>query len=192
MITEELYQQFNDSLPQRFKEGDHPSGIKSSNASIAPSHHTPELSRQTSSNHEVAEALYDFSPQEQDDVGFRRGDKVQILEKPSADWWKGSVDGRVGMFPSNYVKPLNNEKQSVAAPPSFEQAQMYQPPMQSQQPPFPPQSTNYYPPQQPQPVPAEQAHHHGKHFKKFGSKLGNAAVFGAGATIGSDLVNSIF
>lgn len=28
--------------------------------------------------------------------------------------------------------------------------------------------------------------------KKFGKKLGNAAVFGAGATIGSNLVNSIF
>jgi len=28
--------------------------------------------------------------------------------------------------------------------------------------------------------------------KKFGKKLGNAAIFGAGATMGADLVNSIF
>jgi len=28
--------------------------------------------------------------------------------------------------------------------------------------------------------------------KKFGKKLGNAAVFGAGATIGGKIVNSIF
>lgn len=28
--------------------------------------------------------------------------------------------------------------------------------------------------------------------KKFGRKLGNAAIFGAGATLGGDLVNSIF
>ena len=28
--------------------------------------------------------------------------------------------------------------------------------------------------------------------KKLGEKLGNAAVFGAGATAGSDLVNAIF
>lgn len=32
----------------------------------------------------------------------------------------------------------------------------------------------------------------GEHGKKFGKKLGNAAIFGAGATIGSNLVNSIF
>lgn len=28
--------------------------------------------------------------------------------------------------------------------------------------------------------------------KKFGKKLGNAAVFGAGATLGSKIVNGIF
>jgi hypothetical protein len=28
--------------------------------------------------------------------------------------------------------------------------------------------------------------------KKFGRKLGNAAIFGAGATLGADVVNSIF
>ncbi|KAK3298433.1 uncharacterized protein B0H64DRAFT_74843 [Chaetomium fimeti] len=32
----------------------------------------------------------------------------------------------------------------------------------------------------------------GEHGKKFGKKLGNAAIFGAGATIGSNIVNSIF
>jgi LAS seventeen-binding protein 1/2 len=32
----------------------------------------------------------------------------------------------------------------------------------------------------------------GEQGKKFGKKLGNAAIFGAGATIGSNIVNSIF
>ncbi|KAM9938046.1 hypothetical protein OXX80_002442 [Metschnikowia pulcherrima] len=67
---------------------------------------------------------------------------------------------------------------------------------------FPPPSTSYYgqnqaPPQQVQAQPQQQEAPHasgvgGQHFKKFGSKLGNAAIFGAGATIGSDIVNSIF
>ncbi|KAL6719014.1 protein that induces appearance of [PIN+] prion when overproduced [Lecanora helva] len=33
---------------------------------------------------------------------------------------------------------------------------------------------------------------HGQWAAKLGSKLGNAAIFGAGATAGADLVNSIF
>ena len=32
----------------------------------------------------------------------------------------------------------------------------------------------------------------GEYGKKFGKKLGNAAIFGAGATIGGNIVNSIF
>lgn len=72
------------------------------------------------------------------------------------------------------------------------------------QPPFPPQSTNYYPQQDQQqmqqqqmqqqntPNSLQQAGQNHPHLKKFGSKLGNAAIFGAGATIGSDIVNAIF
>lgn len=86
------------------------------------------------------------------------------------------------------------------------------PPQQLQQQPsyggyaqYPPPSTNYYPPQQyqqpQQPQQSqqvveqqpEQQHSLGsEHVKKFGSKLGNAAIFGAGALIGSNIVNSIF
>lgn len=64
---------------------------------------------------------------------------------------------------------------------------------------YPPPSTNYYPQQQMQQQGQEQqmqqTGEHSKnheHVKKFGGKLGNAAIFGAGATIGSNIVNSIF
>lgn len=64
---------------------------------------------------------------------------------------------------------------------------------------YPPPSTNYYQPPPPQPQQViqpvqeqQQGSLGGDHLKKFGSKLGNAAIFGAGATIGSDIVNSIF
>ncbi|GEQ72276.1 hypothetical protein JCM33374_g5963 [Metschnikowia sp. JCM 33374] len=66
---------------------------------------------------------------------------------------------------------------------------------------YPPPSTNYYGQQQMQPQQqpyqqeqqaAPQGSNGAGHFKKFGSKLGNAAIFGAGATIGGDIVNSIF
>lgn len=100
-----------------------------------------------------------------------------------------------------------------AAPPQYDQKlqqQLYSPlpyqPLPQQQPPppmaqyspYPPPAANYYPPQQqpqqPQQYvvegqPQQQAH---PHLRKFGGKLGNAAIFGAGATLGSDLVNSIF
>ena len=64
---------------------------------------------------------------------------------------------------------------------------------------FPPPSANYYqtpPQQQVQPVqpaqPAQELPQKDSHLKKFGSKFGNAAIFGAGATLGGDIIHSIF
>ncbi|CCK68452.1 Pin3p KNAG_0A07990 [Huiozyma naganishii CBS 8797] len=197
VISEETFNKIMHSLPQKYD----------------PNQHNDNRSRDSSESHaklEYVEALYAFQPQQDGDLELRPGDKIQVLEKPSAEWYKGKCGGQVGMFPSNYVKPAFSGESSApkrpAGPPYQPQQQhlaapMYQQPQntgysQSSNPPFPPQSANYYPPQQqqqPQQVVVEQQQPH-KHnaFKKFGSQLGNAAIFGAGATIGSDIVNSIF
>lgn len=92
--------------------------------------------------------------------------------------------------PYQYPTPSNSSNHSV---PSYSQPDYSQ---------FPPPSTNYYQnqnQQQPQQYQNQQGQtiveHNGAnqgHMRKFGGKLGNAAIFGAGATIGSDIVNSIF
>ena len=69
-------------------------------------------------------------------------------------------------------------------------------PQQSQGPP-PPGPSNPYnsavPPMQIADQPVESKPGKGGEMgKKFGKKLGNAAIFGAGATIGGNIVNSIF
>lgn len=154
---------------------------------------------------EYVEALYQFEPQQDGDLGLSPGDKIEVLEKPSNEWFKGKCNGKVGIFPSNYVKPAysGSDRPSVPPPPQYEQRSDAGSKQQSA--PYPPPSTNYYQqqpqqqqqqpqqqPQQQQQQQPQQEHHHGGHLKKFGSKLGNAAIFGAGATMGSDLVNSIF
>ncbi|QLQ80099.1 hypothetical protein HG537_0D00990 [Torulaspora globosa] len=180
VISEETYNQINSSLPQKYDPKD-------------------------SKSAEFVEALYRFDPQQDGDLALNPGDKVEVLEKPSNEWFKGKCNGRVGMFPSNYVKPIFSgsevSRPSVPPPPQYEQQQVQrmdsQPSGSSyQQPlPYPPPSTGYYQ-QQPAPQPVQQEqpqqHHAGSQLRKFGSKLGNAAIFGAGATMGSDIVNSIF
>lgn len=127
-----------------------------------------------------------------------------------------------GVFPANYVKIIEGKPEAgrpmaPPPPPSYSSANAvsktstnssqsyYQQPPQQQQntqqqvPPFPPASTNYYQQQQPvqqqqQQTPQQQQQQQQKPsaFGKIGSQLGNAFVFGAGATLGGDLVNSIF
>lgn len=46
------------------------------------------------------------TPREQpDDLPFRAGDIITIVEEPTADWWKGEMGGRVGLFPVNVRFP---------------------------------------------------------------------------------------
>lgn len=47
--------------------------------------------------------LYDFEGETSDELAFKRGEVVRVLEKVSEEWWRGELRGRVGIFPTNYV-----------------------------------------------------------------------------------------
>ncbi|KAI6236441.1 BMA-ITSN-1, isoform a [Aphelenchoides besseyi] len=48
-------------------------------------------------------ALYQFDAVEPTDLSIKIGDRIWVTGK-NGDWWNGSVDGRSGIFPSNYVE----------------------------------------------------------------------------------------
>uniref|UniRef100_A0A8C0LHM1 Intersectin 1 n=1 Tax=Canis lupus dingo TaxID=286419 RepID=A0A8C0LHM1_CANLU len=48
--------------------------------------------------------VYDYSAQNDDELAFSKGQIINVLNKDDPDWWKGEVNGQVGLFPSNYVK----------------------------------------------------------------------------------------
>ncbi|KAI0104447.1 hypothetical protein F4814DRAFT_430799 [Daldinia grandis] len=51
-------------------------------------------------------ALYDFAPSEPGELEFKKGDIIAVLESVYKDWWRGSLKGRTGIFPLNYVEKL--------------------------------------------------------------------------------------
>ncbi|TIA68802.1 hypothetical protein E3P91_03917 [Wallemia ichthyophaga] len=53
-------------------------------------------------------ALYDFEPQEPNELGFCNGDIITVLESIHKDWWRGELSGEIGIFPVNYVQILPN------------------------------------------------------------------------------------
>ncbi|KAF8545435.1 BAR domain-containing protein [Trichophaea hybrida] len=55
---------------------------------------------------EKATALYDFEAQAEGDLSFSVGDVIEIVERTSNanEWWSGSLHGKRGQFPGNYVK----------------------------------------------------------------------------------------
>lgn len=164
----------------------------------------PELTRAT--------ALYRYA--EAGDCNFEVGDEIAVYEYMNADWWLGKNlrTGQEGVFPVNYVQPQTNPTPpGRPGPPQNpyyggggEKGNDYSgagyPPMQQQYqgPPQPGPSDPYnssVPPMQMANGQQQEEHKPNKGAeagKKFGKKLGNAAIFGAGATIGGNIVNSIF
>ncbi|XP_043077430.1 adapter molecule crk [Puntigrus tetrazona] len=63
---------------------------------------------------EYVRALFDFPGNDDEDLPFRKGDILRVLEKPEEQWWNAqNSEGRVGMIPVPYV-----EKYRPASPTS--------------------------------------------------------------------------
>lgn len=128
-----------------------------------------------------ASALYQYNAQDAGDLALMPNDKVIVTEYMNAEWWKGKNErtGQEGIFPASYVR----KEEKALAPTTAS---------------YPPAPSNYGnmpldvangAQQQQQPQEPSKMEQQGK---KFGKKLGNAAIFGAGATIGGKIVNGIF
>ncbi|XP_028320234.1 adapter molecule crk [Gouania willdenowi] len=63
---------------------------------------------------EYVRALFDFAGNDEEDLPFRKGDVLRVLEKPEEQWWNAqNSEGRTGMIPVPYV-----EKYRPASPSS--------------------------------------------------------------------------
>ncbi|KAH9256241.1 hypothetical protein BASA81_005462 [Batrachochytrium salamandrivorans] len=52
-----------------------------------------------------AKALYSFEGARSDNLPFKEGDIITVLKQDPSGWWQGStLDGRIGIFPRNYVE----------------------------------------------------------------------------------------
>lgn len=49
-------------------------------------------------------ALYDYTPQDLDELQLREGDVIELLKEHEGGWWHGRLNGKAGLFPSNYVE----------------------------------------------------------------------------------------
>ncbi|KAL0954700.1 hypothetical protein HGRIS_003649 [Hohenbuehelia grisea] len=137
-----------------------------------------------------AKALWDYNA-DPNDLSFRAGDIIDVVEETNPDWWTGRLNGRQALFPSNYAEKLASGRGYAAPPPmpssgaQYSEKSSYSTPVYSppQGPPAqygyqaPPANTNSYnsyaapapPASAPAPAPEEPKK------GKLGGKLGNTA-----------------
>ncbi|KAK9477189.1 SH3 domain-containing protein [Lipomyces japonicus] len=230
VITEQAFDQISRSLPTFYKAGlstaDRPDNKLPENHlheksdfnnsaqqsfSVTPPQYSSVPPAQ---QFQLAEAIYDYNSTDSADLPLYRGAHIIVLEKVNPDWWRGRDEksGQEGIFPSSYVRPIDNygtsqyfgsqEKQynsysvqHLQPQPqsySYSSPQYYAPPLTPQQAVGQNDTLSIQQQQQQQQQGTHAESSFERHSKKFGKKLGNAAIFGAGATIGSNIVNSIF
>uniref|UniRef100_A0A669BRT5 Osteoclast-stimulating factor 1 n=1 Tax=Oreochromis niloticus TaxID=8128 RepID=A0A669BRT5_ORENI len=68
---------------------------------------------------EQCKVLFPYEAQNEDELTIKEGDIINIITKDCADagWWKGEIGGRQGVFPDNFVKLLEVEKERPKKPP---------------------------------------------------------------------------
>ena len=78
----------------------------------------------------IAKVIFDHDAGGDDELSLKKGELVEVLDQEDHHWWKGSLNGKVGLFPSNYVKLGKStisipkpqpQRASVSIPPSSEE-----------------------------------------------------------------------
>lgn len=57
---------------------------------------------------ELCQVEFAYNPLNEDELELNVGDIITIVSKEAQDvgWWKGEINGKVGVFPDNFVKMI--------------------------------------------------------------------------------------
>lgn len=68
-----------------------------------------------------ARVVYNYKPTQADELQLQLGEIINVLDKNLEDegWWKGEINGRIGVFPDNFVEEIveTQKKLTTTSPP---------------------------------------------------------------------------
>uniref|UniRef100_A0A8C6VV62 Rho guanine nucleotide exchange factor (GEF) 7a n=1 Tax=Nothobranchius furzeri TaxID=105023 RepID=A0A8C6VV62_NOTFU len=69
---------------------------------------------ENSSQQLLVRARFNFQQTNEDELTFNKGDIINVTRQEEGGWWEGSLSGRTGWFPSNYVKEIKGSDKQVS------------------------------------------------------------------------------
>ncbi|XP_026074130.1 rho guanine nucleotide exchange factor 7-like isoform X1 [Carassius auratus] len=62
----------------------------------------------------VVKARFNFQQTNEDELSFSKGDIISVTRTEEGGWWEGSLNGKTGWFPSNYVREVKGSDKQVS------------------------------------------------------------------------------
>ncbi|XP_068126094.1 SH3 domain-containing kinase-binding protein 1-like isoform X3 [Hyperolius riggenbachi] len=69
------------------------------------------------------QVAFSYMPQNEDELELKVGEIIEVLGEVEEGWWEGILNGKMGMFPSNFIKDIGQETEIGA---NFEEHQIKQ------------------------------------------------------------------
>ncbi|XP_078415522.1 SH3 domain-containing kinase-binding protein 1 isoform X3 [Cetorhinus maximus] len=61
------------------------------------------------------QVAFSYAPQNEDELELKIGEIIEVLGEVEEGWWEGILNGKSGMFPSNFIKELPDEQEETAS-----------------------------------------------------------------------------
>ncbi|XP_072300854.1 rho guanine nucleotide exchange factor 7a isoform X1 [Eucyclogobius newberryi] len=62
----------------------------------------------------LVKARFNFQQNNEDELTFNKGDIINVTRQEEGGWWEGSLNGKTGWFPSNYVREIKGSDKQVS------------------------------------------------------------------------------
>lgn len=61
----------------------------------------------------LVKARFNFQQTNEDELTFTKGDIISVSRQEEGGWWEGTLSGRTGWFPSNYVREVKGSGECI-------------------------------------------------------------------------------
>ncbi|XP_037133166.1 rho guanine nucleotide exchange factor 7-like isoform X2 [Syngnathus acus] len=83
-----------------------------------PQYHSLDMTEGSGCGHFLFKARFPFQQTNEDELSFSKGDIINVSRQEEGGWWEGSLNGKTGWFPSNYVRELKGSDKPFDKPKS--------------------------------------------------------------------------